>query len=194
MCSATQEQKQDSISHKNKNNKNIEEGHRERPRKSNCTLLGCLVAWASHDWAVSVTFATPHTLTVVVHSLPGSCSLSSSHYYFPSSVHSASSSFCKETKTKTAYNNENDEEKEKKWKVWIRPKHQFKRLGKRIGFLGGWLVCWLVRSLAGWLVGWLVSGLVGCLVDRLRAWLVGCLVACASHEQAVRLSGRAASL
>ena len=73
-------------------------------------LLGCLLAWALHDWAVSATFATPETLTVVVYPLAWSWSLSSSHYYIPSSVHFASSSYCKETKTKTVYNNENDVE------------------------------------------------------------------------------------
>ena len=156
-------------------------------------LLGCLLAWALHDWAVSATFATPETLTVVVYPLAWSWSLSSSHYYIPSSVHFVSSSYCKETKTKTVYNDENDEENAKKWKVWIRPETTNQTSRERHRVLG-WLVGLLVGWFVDWLVGQLVSGLVGCLVDRKPAWLGGCLVAKASHEQAGRSSGRGANL
>ena len=97
-----------------------------------------------------------------------------------------SSSYRKKTKNKTFYNDETDEEKENRWKVWIRPEtNQTPRETHRVL---GWLVGLLVGLLTGWLVGWFVSGLVGCLVDRLPAWFR------ASHEQAVRLSGRAANL
>ena len=149
----------------------LKTGQRERPTPSNCTLLGCLVAWAPHDWALSVTFATPHTLTVVVHPRTWPCSPSSSHYYSPSSVHYVSSSSRKNTKTKTVYNDENDEEKEKRWKVWIRPETTDQTYRKNTHMVsGGWLVYWLV----GWLLGWLVGRLIGFWVSR----LLGCLRCC----------------